>query len=51
MCTFGGDSQTLPAVLADEKLCFYMYSEIMKRLADNTACVLDGEIPGHCQQC
>jgi hypothetical protein len=45
------DLQTLlSAVLAGEISHFHMYFEIVKRLADNTVCVLSGEIPGHFQQ-
>jgi hypothetical protein len=44
------NSRTLPTVLADEKSHFYMYLEIIKTLADNTVCVLSGELPRHFQQ-
>jgi hypothetical protein len=42
MCTFRGDSRILPAVLADDKSHFYMYLELMKRLADNSVCIFQG---------
>jgi hypothetical protein len=48
MCTFRGDSRTLPTVLADEKSHFYMYLEVMKTLVHNIACVSFRELPGHC---
>jgi hypothetical protein len=49
MCTFRGGSRTLSAGLTGEISHFYMYLEIMKRLADNIVCVHSGELPRHYQ--